>query len=162
MVKKKTTTTSAESNVLNFVAKRQASIEKKRRSFGRVMFQNVLGVYTVVDAGGTIYPVELIDISYDGCLIQVPHDRKKPHPFQKGQELTLRFYFTKNSFIPGVVQFKRVQEYEGQDGRTYLRYGAVFDQKIKTFEALHAFIDFLYKFAEFSAVDTVQNKVFFL
>jgi hypothetical protein len=151
-----------DNNVLNFVEKRKESIEKKRRSFERVMFQNILGVYTVIDSGGTVYPVSLVDISYDGCLLQTPWNDKQDTPFEKDKEITLRFYFTKSSFVPAIVKIKHTKEHQAEDGRNYMRYGSVFDKSISSFEALKCFIDFVYKFAEFSTTDHGENKVFFL
>ena len=52
--------------VLDFAQKREQNIENKRRQFERVLFQNFLGAYTVIDQGGAIYPVSLVDISHDG------------------------------------------------------------------------------------------------
>ena len=149
-------------NVLNFMEKRKESIEKKRRNFERVMIQNILGVYTVVDSGGSIYPVSLVDISQEGCMLQVPWSDKKDTPFEKNKEITLRFYFTKQSYVPAVIKIKHAKEHVDKDGKTYMRYGTIFDKGISSFEALRSFIDFLYKFAEFSTVDHGENKVFFL
>jgi len=81
--------------VLNFVEKRKETIEKKRRSFERLMFQNVLGCYSVMDSNGLIQPVTLVDISHTGCLFQVPWNVKNDAKLTAGTELTLRMYFTK-------------------------------------------------------------------
>ena len=47
--------------VLDFNEKRMASIEQKRRSFERVLFQNFLGAYSTIDQNGVLYPVTLIE-----------------------------------------------------------------------------------------------------
>ena len=83
--------------VLDFVGKRKETVEKKRRSFERLLFQNFLGAYSVIHEADSIYPVTLVDISNDGCLFQVPWDAKRNKKIDIETELTLRMYFTKKS-----------------------------------------------------------------
>ncbi|MCK5072901.1 MAG: PilZ domain-containing protein [Bacteriovoracaceae bacterium] len=148
--------------VLDFVQRRKESIEKKRRNFERIMFENVMGVYTAVDQGGAIYSVELIDISHEGCLFQVPWDFKNEKKFEKDTEINFRMYFTKKSFIPVVVKIKYGHEYVDETGRTNMRYGAEFDSSLPSFKAVKTFIEFLYQFAEYSAIDRGDPRAFFL
>jgi len=148
--------------ILDFVQKRKEVIEEKRRSFERILFQNLLGVYSVINQDGSIYPVTLVDISREGCLFQVPWNIKKDKKFEDKTELTLRMYFTKKSFIPVVVNIKYGHEFIDHDGITFMRYGAEFDKSMPSFEALGSFIEFLYKFAEYSAVDQGDPKTYFL
>ena len=96
--------------VLDFNSKRIENIEEKRRTFERVLFQNFLGCYTVIHQEGVIYPVELVDISSDGCLFQVPWDVKKGKKLETGAEVTLRFYFTNTTYIPVIVESKYGKE----------------------------------------------------
>lgn len=147
--------------LLDFNKKREASIEKKRRTFERVLFQNFLGAYSVIDQADSVYPIELVDISKEGCLFQVPWDMNKQKPYPKDHELSLRIYFTKGSFIPAIVSVKHQQEVI-KDGVTYMQYGCEFDQSLPSFEALQSFIDFLYKFAKHSSVDKGDSRVYFL
>lgn len=63
---------SDDKKVVDFNAKRKESIEQKRRTFERVVFQEFLGVYSVVDDQGSGYPIKLVDISGDGCQFQLP------------------------------------------------------------------------------------------
>lgn len=148
--------------VLDFVGKRQENIEHKRRQFERVLFNNFLGAYTVVDQGGSIYPVSLVDVSYEGCLFQVPWDVKRDTKMEDDAELTMRMYFTNQSFIPVVMKIKYGREFIADDGQTYMQYGCEFDASMPSFQAVHAFIDFLYKFAEHSSLDKGSKKVYFL
>lgn len=149
-------------NILDFVNKRKQTIEEKRRAFERLMFQNLLGVYSVIDQDGIIYPVSLIDISHSGCLFQVPWTPGRDQAIENGSELDLRIYFTKKSYIPAIVNIRYHQEYVDKSGRVYMRYGCEFDQSISSFEALKHFIMFLYKFAEHSVIDQGDIKHFFL
>ncbi|MBT3586573.1 MAG: PilZ domain-containing protein [Halobacteriovoraceae bacterium] len=148
--------------LLDFVEKRKENIEEKRRSFERVMFTNFLGCYTVLDQEGTHYPVRLVDFSREGCLFQIPWNIKGDKKFEEGKEITLRIYFTKTQYIPVIVQVKYGQEYIEKDRQTYMRYGCEFDTSMPSFEALQAFIEFMYKFAEHSTTDRGDSRVFFL
>ena len=146
---------------IDFVKKRKENIEKKRRAFERILFKDILGVYTVIDTNDGIFSIEMIDISKEGCLFQTPWIPGRDKKFKEESEIPLRMYFTKESFIPVNVIIKRASEHE-QGGRAYMRYGCSFDKSVTSFSALNSFIDFLYKFAEHSAIDRGDPKVFFL
>ena len=148
--------------VLDFKKKREENIEKKRRTFERLLFHSTLGAYTVVDQNDAIYPIDLVDISHEGCLFQIPWDMKKDTQISRGHEMTLRMYFTKESYIPVVVNIKYGREHLTQDGRTFMQYGCEFDTSYPAFQALKHFIDFMYKYAEHSTIDHGDNKIFFL
>lgn len=148
--------------VLDFKLKREENIEKKRRQFERVLFQNFLGAYTVIDQGGTVYPVTLVDISHDGCLFQVPWDVKNTKSVENGTEISMRMYFTKSSYVPVLLTVKNTREYVDDSNQTYLQYGCEFDKSVPTFKAIEDFINFLYSFAEVSTIDRNEKKVFFI
>jgi len=148
--------------VIDFQKKREESIETKRRDFERVMFDDFLGTYTVVDEVASGYPVKMIDISKDGCMFQVPAHKNNSKVFGEGVEITLKFYFTKGSYIPAVLNIKHSHEYVDNRGDTYVRYGGTFDKSLPSFKALKSFIDFIYNFAEFSCIDKGESKVYFL
>ena len=146
--------------LLDFVEKRKNNIEQKRRNFERILFKNMLGAYTTIDKGGVIYPVDLINISQEGCLFQVPWNGKKESLIEEGSEMTLRFYFTKKSYIPVVLTIKRGLE-QLADGMTYMQYGCEFDRSMPSFEALEGFINFMEKFAEHSTIDKGDSRAMF-
>ena len=146
------------SKVINFEEKRSGNIEKKRRKFERIMFKNILGAYAVVNDSEDLFQVNLIDISRDGVQLETPIVKGKKGQFKKGEEVSLRIYFTSNSFLPVLIEIKYVQE-RIEEGRSFMRYGAAFDKELSSFKALESFIDFLYKFAEHSLVDDGSHKV---
>lgn len=154
--------TKVKAEVINFKEKRAEEIERRRRSFERVMFDNNIVCYSVIDANGAIYQIELIDISYDGCLFQVPWTKNSSEVFPVDEEMDLRLYFTKNSFIPVSVLIKYCNEFTDSKGTAYLRFGCEFDKSTQSFDALDAFVNFIYKFSEHSCIDKGDKKVFFL
>lgn len=81
-----------------------------------MVFQEFLGVYTVVDDQGTGFPIKLVDISKDGCQFQLPFSLKAKNQFKSGTEVTLKLFFTKGSFLPAVVTVRHASEYIDQQG----------------------------------------------
>lgn len=153
---------SDDKKVVDFAAKRKQSIEQKRRTFERVVFQEFLGVYTVVDDQGTGYPVKLVDISGEGLQFQLPFSLKAKNTFKNGTEVTLKLFFTKGTYLPAVVTVRHGSEYIDQQGDAWLRLGGTFDTSLPSYKALSSFIDFIYQYAEFSCTDKGESKVFFL
>lgn len=149
-------------NVIDFQSKRKDSIEKRKRSFERVLFKDFLGSYAEIDENGTKFDVQLIDISHDGCQFQIPFSKSVRSFFADKKEVMIRVYFTSQDFLPLVVHLKRANEYIDEKGHAYMRYGGEFDQSLPSFQAFKPFIDFIYKFAEFSCVDKGESKVYFL
>jgi hypothetical protein len=153
---------SDEKKVVDFNEKRKKNIEQKRRTFERVVFQEFLGVYTVIDDQGAGYPIKLLDISKEGCQFQVPFSAKARNQFKAGTEVTLKLFFTKGSYLPAVVTVRHGSEYVDQQGDAWLRLGGTFDTSLPSFAALSSFINFIYQYAEFSCLDKGESKVFFL
>ena len=151
-----------EEKLLDFCEKRKENIEKKRRNFERILFNNTIGAYSVVDEHGMIYPVQLVDISRDGCLFQIPWNGNAINKFENDKEFTMRMYFTRDSYVPVVVTIRHGTEVLDTDRQRYMQYGCEFDKSMSSFEAMESFIEFLYKFAEHSAIDKGDSKVFFL
>ena len=153
---------SDDKKVVDFNEKRKKSIEQKRRTFERVVFQEFLGVYTVIDDQGAGFPVKLLDISGEGCQFQVPFSLKAKNQFKSGSEVTLKLFFTKGSYLPAVITLRHATEYIDQQGDAWLKIGGAFDTSLPSFAALSSFINFIYQYAEFSCLDKGESKVFFL
>jgi|1048.fasta_scaffold94080_1 hypothetical protein len=155
-------TMSDDNKIIDFNEKRKKNIEQKRRTFERVVFQEFLGVYTVLDDQGGSFPIKLLDISTEGCQFQVPFTLKAKNQFKSEDEVTLKLFFTKGTYLPAVVTIRHAYEYIDEAGEAWLRLGGVFDTKLPSFKALSSFIDFMYQYAEFSCLDRGESKVFFL
>ena len=153
---------SEENNVINFSQKRSENVEDKRRAFERILFQNFMGTYTVVDENGSVFPIGMVDVSYDGCMFQIPWNHKKAEEvFPVGEDVTLRFYFTEKSYLPLVVNVRHISEHVDATG-TFKRFGCSFDKETQSYQAFKSFVDFIYRFAEHSVVDRGDHKVYFL
>lgn len=152
----------SDKKVFDFESKRRQSIEQKRRTFERVMFDDVMGVEAMIDDNGSGHPVKLLDVSRDGLLFQVPYSAKAGNLFADGAEFTLKLFFSKGSYLPVVVKLRHGKEFVDQKGDVYWRCGGEFDQTVPSFQAVQSFIEFIYKYAEFSCQDNVAHKVYFL
>lgn len=150
------------SKVIDFQQVRANSIEKKKRSFERVLFTEFLGSYAEIDENGTKYSVSMVDVSKDGCLFQIPFTKNARAHFNKTDNVTVRVYFTKDDFIPLAINLRHVNEHVDEKGDACLRFGGEFDKTLPSFKAFEPFIDFIYKFAEFSCTDKGESKVYFL
>ncbi len=150
------------SKVIDFQAKRNESIEKRKRSFERVLFSEFLGSYAEIDKNGTKFQVTMVDISRTGCLFQIPFSEGSKKHFEKTDNVMVRIYFTKDDFLPLSVNLKHFNEYIDERGDAFLRFGGEFDQTLPSFQAFAPFIEFIYKFAEFSCIDHGESKVYFL
>ena len=144
--------------ILDFVGKRNERIEQKRRSFERVVFQNFPGARAVVDLGGIDLPIELVDISPKGCLFKAPQKRRYGGKFKKGDEISLRIYFTEESYVAVAADIKHSRKSTDPDGQIYVHYGCAFDTSLPSFQAMEKFIEFLYSFAEHSSLDKHSVK----
>lgn len=150
----------SDAKILDFVGKRKDKVEKKRRQFERVMFKNFLGSYSVLDDQGSLSSVELVDISHDGCLFQIPQGVKNDRQFSKDSEITLRIYFTPESYIPAIVKIRYGKEHTDAQGLRWIQYGCQFDKNTQSFKALESFVNFIHAFSEHSAVDKGDVRVF--
>ena len=145
--------------IIDFAKKRKESIEQKRRSFERIVLRNFLGCYSVINSNGHLYSIEMVDISRTGMLFQVPWDAQNDQQFEQGRDLDIRIYFTESSYILAMVKVKYGRKFTDDGGRSFMHYGCEFDQGNQTFEALKAFIDFIYKFAEHCSEDKGDHKL---
>ena len=150
------------SKVIDFQAKRDESIEKRKRSFERVLFSEFLGSYAEIDGNGTKFDVTMVDISRKGCLFQIPFAEGSLQHFEKQKDVMVRIYFTKDDFLPLSIKVKHVNEYISEQGDAFIRFGGEFDKSLPSFQAFEPFIEFIYKFAEYSCVDKGESKVYFL
>ena len=149
------------SNVIDFVSKRKEKIEKKRRRFERILFREYFSVETAVATDDESYPVDLIDVSPDGCLFGT-FEKATPNFAKVGSKLTLKIYFAEHNYIPVSVSVKRTKKIVEKNGRSYREYGCVFDKSLSSFQAMEALINFVYKLAEHSYSDVVSQKIHFV
>jgi hypothetical protein len=145
--------------VVDFEDVKQARMEEKRRKTERIFFKNLLSVYCVV---GTSHmrPIEIIDVSEDGCSFQVPFDGRQPG-FQNAEELTLRLYFSQDTYVPCIFRIQNARS-AIVDGKRFHRYGCSVDKTVQSYPAYQQFVRFLEAYGEHAHRDKGDVSVFYL
>ena len=148
-----------DGQVIDFSAIRDAKIEEKRRKYERVLFKNILGVYCVAEGEG-LKAVELIDISPEGLSFQLPVGSPNTKSIQVGTEMTIRFYFSQDTFIPVSLKVNNSRPCI-EEGSTYTRYGCSVSKDTQSYETYKTFAQFLALYAETSHNDRGDLKLFY-
>jgi len=150
---------SSTSHVVDFSKKREEKLEEKRRKNERIFFKQILGIYTVVGKN-ELRPVEIVDVSEDGCSFQVPYDPNTPWP--KGiEELPLRLYFTQDTYLPIQLQIQNSRPLI-EEGNRYVRYGCSVDKTLTSYPAYQEFVRFLQLYSLHAHKDEGNATLFYL
>jgi hypothetical protein len=136
------------SKVVQFSEVRKEKQENLKREYERVLFNRILGAYTVVERLG-LKPVEMRDISRTGCSFR---SNFEDGAFSVGEELEFRFYFSNTTYLPIRIKIKRVMPaIEGQN--KFYDHGCSFDQEMSTYPAIEKFVEFINAYAEAARED---------
>ncbi|MGZ3698068.1 MAG: PilZ domain-containing protein [Bdellovibrionota bacterium] len=149
-----------EQHIVDFNEAREQKLQEKRRKTERIFFKHLLSVYSVV-SDGKMLPIELVDVSEEGCSFQTPFDENKPWPRDVKQEVPLRLYFSQDTFLEIRVHINNSRPYIENSGR-YTRYGCAIDTTTKSYPAYQQFVRFLKQYAEHAHKDMGDVTVFYL
>jgi len=146
------------SNIIQLGEVRKRKIDQKRRNVERVLFRNLLGVYSSVDDSDGLVGVQLIDISRDGLSFQIPWHPGLALHYEIGEFINLRLYFGQDSYLPCAVEIRHTQEVL-EAAQIFMRYGGQIDKSFRSYEALESFIEFIYRYAEHSKAEDGKIKI---
>jgi hypothetical protein len=149
-----------ERQVIDFTEMRAQKMEEKRRKTERIFFKHLLSVYSVVGDGKQMAPVEIIDISEDGCSFQVPFNPDKPWP-TTSTEIPLRLYFSQDTYLEIIAKVVNSKP-SIENGARYTRYGCQIDKTISSYAAYQQFVKFMKLYSEHSHKDLGDISVFYL
>ena len=154
-----TGSTTTGSHVIDFNEARAQRLEEKRKNTERILFRHLLSVYSVV-GDSTMCPIEVIDISEEGCSFQVPFNPTKPWPTDMS-EIPLRLYFSQDTYleIRVIIQNSRPSI---ENGARFTRFGCVVDKSVQSYQAYQQFVRFMKLYSEHSHKDTGNVTVFYL
>ncbi len=125
--------------------------EEKKRTTERIFFNQLMGVYSVIQPGKMV-PIELIDVSEGGLSVQVPFNQEKVWPTQ-ATDIPIRLYFSSESFMEIKVDVKNSRPtIEG--GTRYIRFGCSVQMEQRSYEAWQKFVTFLKIYSEVSERDS--------
>lgn len=149
-----------EEQVIDFSEARANKMDEKRRKTERIFFQHLLGVYCVV-GNSQMRPIEIVEVSEDGCSFQVPFDHSNPWPNSDVNDLPLRLYFSQDTYIPLHIRIQNSRPYIDH-GKRYVRYGCSVDKTVSSYPAYQQFVRFLKLYSEHAHKDTGNATVFYL
>jgi hypothetical protein len=150
---------SDEKRVIDFNEVRAQKLDEKRRTTERIFFKHLLNVYSVL-GHTTMFPIEFIDISEDGCSFQIPYDTEKPWPTDT-TELPLRIYFSQDTYLEIRVNILNSRP-SIENNRRYVRYGCKIDNATASYAAYQQFVKFLRSYSEHAHKDLGDVSVFYL
>lgn len=152
-----------DSTVIRLSEKRDEIIENKRREFERVLFKHLLGVYCFIENKETnekeSLPVQLVDLSPKGMLIQIPQYQSKKFFYNIGDNFTLRLYFSQHTYLPVNAVLKYKNDHTEITGIEYGRFGLELDTTTPSYQAMEHFIQFIYTYAQCCVTDKDKYHV---
>ncbi len=135
-----------------------AEIEEKKRKNERFFFRNMLSTWAVFSKDD-LRPIDVVDVSDDGCGFQIPAEQVQPMADTK-DPLTIRFYFSQDSYLAVIVKIQNSRPYI-EKGHRYVRYGCSVDKETTAYEAYEQFVKFLRLFSEHAHKDTGKVSHFY-
>ena len=145
-----------EHQVIDLNQIRERKLIQKRRQTERIFFENFVSVYSV-KSEKEIIPIEVIDVSEDGCSFQIPHHPEQTPSIQTS-EVTLRFYFNSSSYmeILGRIEYSK---HSISNQKRYIRFGCSIDKTTQSYPAYEHFVKFLKLYAESSRAETGKTII---
>ncbi len=134
-------------SVIDINQVREKRMQEKKRRAERVFFKNLLSVYSVTH-GLKLVPIDLIEVSEEGCSFQIPYQNEVQWPKQS-DEIPIRFYFSSDTYLEVQVKISNSSHSIDQSARM-MRFGCLLDQTIKSYPAYQQFVRFLKMYAEHS------------
>lgn len=148
-----------EPQVIDFSQVRAQKLEEKRRKTERIFFRHLLSVYSVT-GGSAMHPVEIINVSEDGCAFQVPYRAENPWP-NDTKDIPLRFYFSQDTYLE--IRIEIVNSTPSiEDNSRYVRYGCKVDTTTGSYPAYLQFVRFLKAYSEQAHKDKGGVTLFYL
>ncbi|MEK6705592.1 MAG: hypothetical protein AABZ06_07375 [Bdellovibrionota bacterium] len=145
--------------VIDFNEARAQKLAEKRRKTERIFFKHLLNVYSVVGKS-TMYPIELIEVSEEGCSFQVPFEPKHPWPTDLA-DIPLRLYFSQDTYLEIMVKIQNSKPFIDRNGRS-IRFGCLVDKTVASYAAYRQFVFFLKSYAEHARKDLGDVTVFYI
>jgi hypothetical protein len=105
-------------------------------------------------------PIELIDVSEDGCSFQIVHDPENVWPTTSG-EIPIRLYFSQDTYLEIHIRIQNSRPSIENNSR-YVRFGCTVEKDLKSYPAYQLFVKFLKLYAEHAHKDMGDVSVFYL
>jgi len=146
-------------HIVDFNEVREQRLEEKRRHTERIFFKSLLGVYSM-SGSSKMMPIELIDVSEEGCSFQVLHDPENIWP-NTTSEIPIRLYFSQDTYLEIHVRIQNSRP-SIENNTRYVRFGCTVEKEMKAYPAYQLFVRFLKLYAEHAHKDMGDVSVFYL
>lgn len=150
------TRTKSGKKIVDLSEFRKSKHEEVRRDYERILFNRVLGVYSFAERVG-VHHIEVVDLSQTGLRFR---EQSPEVPFQPGQKIALRFYFTPTSFLRVIVDVLRATPYK-DSGRSGFEYGCRIDAETKSAEVVRQLVTFMHSYADLACQDSSPPLLWF-
>ena len=130
---------SPDNRVVDFNDAREKRLEQKRRRTERILFRNLVSVYSITE-DSKIFPVDLIEVSEEGCSFQVLADAPTSGLIKR-DEIPLRIYFSQDTYLEVFVKIVNSRP-TIEKNRRYVRYGCAIDKTVKSYAVYQLFVQF--------------------
>jgi hypothetical protein len=144
--------------IVDFTQVREKRLEEKRRRTERIFFKNLISVYSVTGPSEA-HPIELIEMSEDGCSFQTPFNTQSPWP-TRSEQVPIRLYFSRDTFLEIFVKIQNSRP-SIENGKRYTRYGCSLDKEVSSYPAYLAFVRFLRLYSEQARRDMGDVSAFY-
>ncbi len=148
-----------DDQVVDFTAVREKRLDDKRKNTERIFFRDLLSVYSVT-GHSKMLPVELIDVSEDGCAFQIPYDPNNLWPNQD-DGVPIRLYFSREMYMEIFVRIQN-SRHSIEGNHRFLRFGCSVDKGTQSYPAYQQFVKFLKLYSEQAHKDTGDMTLFYL
>jgi hypothetical protein len=148
-----------ENRVVDFNQAREQRLEQKRRRTERILFRNLVSVYSMSEDSKP-FPVDLIEVSEDGCSFQVLADAPTSSLVKK-DEIPLRIYFSQDTYLEVFAKIKNSRP-SIEKNRRYVRYGCEIAKNVKSYAAYQLFVQFLKQYVVHAHRDLGSASAFYL
>jgi hypothetical protein len=153
------TNSQEEQHVIDFHQVREKRLEEKRRNTERIFFKHLISVYSVI-GNSQMVPINLIDVSDDGCAFQIPYE--PDNQWLKDDEgLPIRLYFSRDTYLEVLVRVQN-SRHSIENNKRFIRYGCTVDKDTQSYPAYLQFVRFLKLYSEHSHKDLGDVTVFYL
>ena len=149
----------ADSQVIDFNQARENRLAEKRRANERIFFRNLLSVFSIVGPG-KMTPIDLIEVSEDGCSFQIPHNPEAIWPNHTNR-IPIRLYFSPDTYLEIQVKIQNSKPSIENQNR-YIRFGCSVDQSTQSYPAYQSLVRFLKVYSEQAHKDLGEVSVFYL
>ena len=149
-------------SLIDFSEAREQKMNEKRRKAERIFFQQLLNVFceSSADEKG-LKPVDLVEVSEDGCSLQAPFEPNNSWPKDLTQPLNLRLYFSQDTYLPVHLKIENSRPCIDQ-GTRLIRYGCSIDKTTSAYLAYQQFVRFLKLYSEHAHKDQGHTTVFYI